>query len=67
MLNTSMQRILVWLLVYLVALSATIGSFCYVDAVSCGKTGDTREWVLQLIAVIVSLLAGNNGNSNEKN
>jgi hypothetical protein len=62
-----MQRILIWLLVYLVALSATIGSVCYIDNISCGKTGDTREWVLQLVAVVVSLLAGTHGSNDDKN
>jgi hypothetical protein len=62
-----MKRILVWLLVYLIALSSTIGTVCYVDSVSCGNTGDPREWILQLIAVVVSLIAGNSAKNSEDN
>jgi hypothetical protein len=54
-----MESILVWLLVYLVGISGTVGAVCYFDAVPCGSTGDTRNWLLQLIAVVVSLIAGN--------
>ena len=53
-----MEKILIWLLVYLAGISGTVGAACYFDAVPCGKSGDTREWLLQLIAVVVSLLAG---------
>ena len=52
------RTILVWLLVYVIAVSATIGSACVLDFVPCLASGDTRNWVLQLIAVIVALLAG---------
>jgi hypothetical protein len=52
------EPILVLLLVYLVGLSGSIGAICYLDAVKCGKTGDTKDWLLQLIAVVVGLLAG---------
>jgi hypothetical protein len=54
-----MENILVWLLVYLVGISGTVGAVCYFDFVPCGSTGDTRNWLLQLIAVVVSLIAGN--------
>ena len=54
----STRVILVWLLVYVIAVSATIGSACVLDLVPCLSTGDTRNWVLQLIAVIIALLAG---------
>ena len=49
--------ILVWLLVYVIALSATVGTACVLDWVPCLSTGDTRNWVLQLIAVVIALLA----------
>jgi hypothetical protein len=52
------NTILLWLLVYTVGLSGTIGAVCNLDMVACLKTGDTTQWTLQLIAVIVSLLAG---------
>ena len=52
------RLILVWLLVYIVALSTTIGSLCVLDSVKCLDSGDTRQWVLQLISVVVALLAG---------
>jgi len=52
------EPILVLLLVYLMSLSGTIGAVCYLDVVSCGRTGDTKEWLLQLIALVVGLLAG---------
>jgi hypothetical protein len=50
--------LLTWLLVYVVVISSTTGAICYFDVVKCGHTGDTREWMLQLMAVIVSLIAG---------
>jgi len=49
---------LIWLLVYVVAISGTVGAICNFDAIPCEQSGDTTQWVLQLIAVIVSLLAG---------
>ena len=52
------QTILIWLLVYVVAISGTVGAICNFDAIPCEQSGDTTQWVLQLIAVIVSLLAG---------
>jgi hypothetical protein len=54
-----MESILAWLLAYLVGISGTVGAVCYFDAIPCGGTGDTRNWLLQLIAVVVSLIAGN--------
>ena len=56
---------MVWLLVYLAGISGTVGAACYFDAVPCGKSGDTREWLLQLIAVVVSLLAGSKAGKSE--
>jgi len=52
------DRILVLLLVYVIVVSSTIASVCNLDVVACGSTGDTTRWLLQLIAIIVSLLAG---------
>jgi len=51
------EPVLLLLLIYVIGLSSTIGSICYLDVVKCGKTGDTREWLLQLISIIVSLMA----------
>lgn len=56
--------ILVWLLVYVIAVSATIGSVCILNEVQCLATGDTREWTMQLIAVIAALLSGTQDNAN---
>lgn len=53
------RSVLIWLLVYVVAISATAGTACIFDFVPCLSTGDTRQWVLQLLAVVVALLAGN--------
>ena len=47
------QTILIWLLVYIVGISGTIGAVCNFDAVPCEKTGDTTQWMLQLIAVLL--------------
>lgn len=52
------DRILILLLVYVVVVSSTIASVCNLDLVACGSTGDTTRWLLQLISIIVSLLAG---------
>jgi len=52
------ETILIWLLVYIVAVSGTVGAVCNFDVIPCQKTGDTTQWTLQLIAVVVSLLAG---------
>lgn len=46
------------MLVYIVAVSGTVGAVCNFDVIPCQKTGDTTQWTLQLIAVVVSLLAG---------
>jgi len=57
--NNNYRLVLIWLLVYIVGISATIGSLCILDWIPCLNTGDTRQWTMQLIAVIVALLAGN--------
>ena len=54
----TLEILLGWLMVYVIGLSATVGSVCYFDVVRCGHTGDTREWIMQILAVIVSLIAG---------
>jgi len=55
------DRILVLLLVYVIVVSSTIASVCNLDVVACEGTGDTTKWLLQLISIIVSLLAGTRG------
>ena len=57
--NKNYRQVLIWLLVYVVAISATIGSICILDWIPCLDTRDTRQWTMQLIAVVVALLAGN--------
>ena len=59
------EVILTWLLVYIVSLSSSVGAACYLDIVKCGHTGDTREWMLQLMAVVVSLIAGSKMSENK--
>jgi hypothetical protein len=56
------ELLLTLLLVYIVAISSTVGVACYLDVVKCGHTGDTREWMLQLMAVVVSLMAAAKSN-----
>jgi len=55
------DRILLLTLVYVVVISTTIESVCNLDAVPCGRTGDSTRWLLQLISIIVSLLVGTRG------
>jgi hypothetical protein len=54
----SNDRLLIFLLIYVICVSATIESVCNFDTVPCGTTGDSTKWLLQVIAIIVSLLAG---------
>jgi hypothetical protein len=54
----SNDRLLMLLFAYVVSVSATLESVCNLDVVECGKTGDSTKWLLQVISIIVSLLAG---------
>ncbi len=52
------EKVLIYLLAFLIGSAALVGEICYFDKVSCGNTGDTRQWLIALIGMVVCLLKG---------